>query len=210
MSADLAELAERLSIERLLQDWGLWRDTGRWDRLRATYAPGATMKTTWFSGAAGEFVDASMRAAARPAVVLHVMGPSHVEIQRDRALAETRVTLLVRDLLDGTSVDVTCHGRFIDRLIKLGDRWAILSREPIYEKDFIMPTRAGTPIHFDEAVLQALPAGYRHLAYLQSRGGARIQLDIPAHNSPEQERLYQQGQAWLEGAVVQPSREEKS
>lgn len=189
-----------LAIERLLRDWGLWRDTCRWDELRAAYAPHAHMKTTWFSGLADDFIEASRAAASRPAIVLHAMGPSTIEVRGDRAVAETRVTLLVRDTLDGVEVDVTCYGRFVDCLVKLSDRWAILSRVPIYEKDCIAPVRPGAVLMIDEPALASLPSGYRHLAYLQSRGGARIQLDIPQHNSEEQRKTYAQAQSWLRGS----------
>lgn len=187
------------AIERLLRNWGLWRDTCRWDRLRQTYAPYAQMKTTWFSGTAVDFIEASVRAATRPATVLHVMGPSTIEVCGERAIAETRVMLLLRDRLEGEEVDVTCYGRFVDRLTKQSARWLILSRAPIYEKDCLVPVRPGAALVIDEAVLADLPQGYRHLAYLQTLAGAQIQRDIPGHNSEEQQQMYADAQAWLSG-----------
>jgi hypothetical protein len=186
-----------LAIERLIRNWGLWRDTCRWDALRETYAPGAQMKTTWFSGPASDFVEASIRASAGPAMVLHAFGASTVELAGDRAAAETRVTLMLRDRLDGEEVDVTCHGRFLDRLVCSDGCWRILARAPIYEKDVLAPVRPGAPLSMDADVLASFPAGYRHLAYLQSRAGAQIQRDIPGHNSAAQRQMYADAQAWL-------------
>ncbi len=196
---------DELAIERLQRNWGLWRDTRRWEELRGTFAPNARIKTTWFDGAAADFVAASIRSAEKPVLVLHSIGASTVSIQGRRALAETRVTLLLRDRLEGAEVDVVCHGRFIDRLVKQDDeRWAILERLPIYEKDSLTPTRPGTPLQLDEAALARFPVGYRHLAYLQSRAGATIVMDIPAHNSEEQRQLYAMAEAWL--AAPEPAR----
>ncbi|MDQ6680341.1 MAG: nuclear transport factor 2 family protein [Pseudomonadota bacterium] len=186
------------AIARLLRDWGLWRDTARWEELRQSFAPNARMKTTWFDGTAEDFVDASMRASATGAQVLHAMGPSTIHIRADRAIAETRVTLLLRDQLDGVEIDVTCYGRFIDLLVKRSGRWALLTRTPIYEKDCLVPSRPGRAPQLDESALAKYPSGYRHLAYLQSRRGATVQMDIPAHNSDQQRQLYQASWAWLE------------
>ena len=188
---------DELAIERLLRNWGLWRDTQRWDELRGAFAPNARITTTWFNGAAADFVEASMRSAAKPALVLHSMGPSTVTVRGHRAIAETRVALLLRDRLDGVEVDVTCHGRFVDRLVKQNDRWMILERLPIYEKDALVPTRPGAIVPLDEAALARFPAGYRHLAYLQSRAGATIVMDIPGHNSEAQREVVAAAQAWL-------------
>lgn len=191
---------DEAAIARLLRDWGLWRDTARWEELRQSFAPNARMKTTWFDGTAEDFVDASMRASAKGAQVLHAMGPSTIGIRAERAIAETRVTLLLRDQLDGVEVDVTCYGRFVDRMIKQSGRWALLTRTPIYEKDCLVPSRPGRAPHLDESALANYPSGYRHLAYLQSRGGATVQMDIPAHNSDQQRQLYEAGRAWLEAS----------
>ena len=54
MSAEA--LADRLAIREAIGNWALWRDTGRWERLRSLYAAEAVMHTTWFVGAADEFV----------------------------------------------------------------------------------------------------------------------------------------------------------
>ena len=143
-AAPLPSTDDVTSIARLLGNWGLWRDTGRWDELRDAYAPQARMKTTWFSGLAVDFIEACMAAASKEAVVLHAMGPSTIEVCGDRAVAETRVTLLVCDTLEAEEVDVTCYARFVDHLIRRDNGWAILSRAPIYEKDCIAAVRPGS------------------------------------------------------------------
>ncbi|MEO5771675.1 MAG: nuclear transport factor 2 family protein [Burkholderiaceae bacterium] len=195
-----SNLLDEIAIARLLADWGLWRDTGRWERLRAAYTPDATMKTTWFDGPASEFVDASVRAFGKPTTVQHFIGPSTVEVNGDRAVAETRVILMLRDTLEGEVVDVTCYGRFVDRMVRQDGRWLIQGRLAIYEKDRMVALDPAKPLAIDRAILDCFPSGYRHLAYLQSLGGARIVTDIPAHNSDAQRVLYADAAAWLQAA----------
>ena len=194
-------LKDEIAISRLLKNWGLWRDTGQWARLRSAYASDATMKTTWFDGSAKDFVEASERLAGKGALVQHFIGPSTIEVCKLRAIAETRAILLVRDAINEVPVDVTCYGRFVDRLVKQQGRWLIQARVPIYEKDCIAPVQPGAVPHFNTDVLAAFPMGYRHLAYLQARAGATIVTDIPEHNSDAQRALYVRASQWLIAAT---------
>ena len=194
---------DRLAITQLLQDWALWRDTGRWDALRACYTPDARMRTTWYDGPAAGFVDASERGFGKGPQVFHAVGSSTVRLHHHRAIAETRLTIFLRDRLNGVALDVTCHGRVVDRLRYHEGGWRIESRLPIYDKDLVAPVEPGAALSFDKGLLARLPAAYRHLAYLQLQGGARIVDTIPAPNSPEQQAMYCEAESWLAGAPVE-------
>lgn len=198
MKSMVEEVAfDEQAIKRLLDAWGLWRDTGRFDALRACYAPGATMVTTWFDGTASDFVDASIKSSASATLTQHFIGPSTIEVHEARAVAETRLILMGRTKLEDVDVDVTCYGRFFDRLVRTGDGWRILSRMPIYEKDTLAAVEPGLAVPLDAARLKTYPAAFRHLAYLQASSGATITPRIPPHNSPLQRALYAEAQAWL-------------
>src|SRR2546429_5402075 len=107
------ELSDRAAIVAAVVHRALWRDTGRWDELRALYTVDAIQHTTWFVGPAREFID---RIAARPlGGSQHFVGACAVELNGDRAIAETRLMLLVRGALQQTEVDVTCYTRSYDR-----------------------------------------------------------------------------------------------
>lgn len=192
--------SEEQAIKRLLDAWGLWRDTCRFAELRACYAPGATMLTTWFDGLASDFVDASIRASASATLVQHFIGASTIEIDASRAIAETRLMILIRSELAGVAVDVTCYGRFYDQLVCTESDWQILSRTPIYEKDSLAAVDPGRTVELDQARLKTYPAAFRHLAYVQATGGATITTRIPPHNSDAQRELYAAGQRWLRTA----------
>jgi hypothetical protein len=93
-------------IREAVESWALWRDTGRWRELRALYTADALVHTTWFVGAASEFVDRCMEAAKRGSRSQHFIGAVCVELAGERAIAESRAMLLVRAALHGVEVDV--------------------------------------------------------------------------------------------------------
>ena len=188
-SDPVLDLMDRAAITRAVNDWGLWRDTGRWDRLRAAYAPGATMHTTWFAGPADEFVDRSIEAARKGARAQHFIGAATIDINGDRAIVETRMILLVRGNVGEAAVDVTCFGRFYDRFVRCEDAWRIARRVPIYEKDRMDPVDPTRPIQLDHAALARFAEGYRHLAYVQSLAGAALTPRLPTPDTEAEARL---------------------
>ena len=196
----LAELLDRAAITRVVNDWGLFRDTGRWDQLRACFTADATMHTTWFVGGAEEFVRRSIEAAARGARAQHFIGASSMTLAGDRAVAETRMILMVRAKIGDAPVDVTCYGRFHDRFLRTEDGWQIHIRVPVYEKDRLDPLEPGRAVALDAAKLAGYAEGYRHLAYVQSLGGAVLSPGLPTPNSPEETELARAGEDWLKAA----------
>lgn len=195
----LAELLDRAAITRVVQDWGLHRDAGCWDELLSHYTPDASMTTTWFVGSASEFVRRSREAAAAGAQAQHFIGAASIELAGDRAVAQTRMQLLLRAPVHGVVVDVVCHGRFHDLFARTEGQWRIRQRVPIYEKDRLDPVLPGQPLALDPARLAALPAGCRHLAYVQTAGGSQLTPDLPCPGNAALARLTAQGAAWLAG-----------
>lgn len=197
------QLLDQFQIAQLAQNWGNWRDTGKWEQLRDCYTPDATMVTSWYKGPATGFLDASEQGRARQPKDrggLHVIGGTTSEVNGNRATAETRITLLLRSVLHGKLVDITVYGRFIDCLLKTRDRWRIQAREPVYDKDSLRPVDPGDTLDLDATELSKYPAGFRHLAYVQASDGLTVTLSIPDPYSKEEQAIYARGKAWLEGA----------
>ena len=169
-----SDVIEREEIRRVIAEWALCRDTGRWEKLRSLYAPGATMQTTWFDGGAEEFVDRSTKGFGRTAKAQHFVGASVIDLGEVRAIAETRIVLLLRTTVGPTQVDVTCHGRFFDFFEKHGAKWCICKRLPIYEKDRIDPVDPLQRLDIDHQRLSRFAEGYRHVAYVQSLAGRTL------------------------------------
>jgi len=192
-------LFDREAISRVVLQWGLYRDGGRWDCLRALYAPDALMCTTWFRGSAEEFVRLSIVAAAKGAHVQHFVGTPSISLNGDRAIAETRMTILVRAMVADTEVDVTCFGSFHDWLVRLDAEWRILKRVPVYEKDRIDAVDPKRDIRLDPVALSRFAEGYRHLAYVQSLIGENLPRGLPTHGSEEEKALHAESIACLSG-----------
>jgi hypothetical protein len=195
----LRDLLDRAAITRVVNDWALFRDTWRWDQLRGLYTHDATMHTTWFAGLASEFVDRSIESATRGSRSQHFIGAASIEINGDRAIAETRMILMLRAAVEDVAVDVTCYGRFFDRLVRDGQNWRIKARIPVYEKDRIDSVEPGRAVPIDPVKLGMFAEGYRHVAYVQSLAGATLTPGLPTARSEAEARLLAEGAAWLAG-----------
>ena len=196
-SSTPAEWLDRAAITKVVQDWGLARDAGRWDLLRDCYTSDAVMHTTWLVGTAAEFVERSIAAMRAGARIQHFIGAATIALSGDKAVAETRAMILVRGNLDGVEVDATCYGRFHDRFVKRDGAWRILKRVPVYEKDRLDPVDPAATLNLDRQALATYPDGCRHLVYLQSRNGATIAPDIAVPGSASLARLEAESAAWL-------------
>ncbi len=191
---------DRLAIRRVVENWVLWRDSGDWARFATVWHDDGWMTATWFQGAARDFIAASREAFERGVNILHVLGGSTCDIEGRRAIAQTRMTIHQRASLDGIPVDVACIGRFYDFFEQRGGRWAIVRRQPIYEKDCLAAVDPSARLTLDAALLARFPEGYRYLAYLQSRNGFAVKGGLPGLRGEAVETLYAEGRAWLAGA----------
>jgi len=192
-------LLERTRIREVIENWVLWRDSGDWERFRTVWHPEARMMATWFQGSAERFIEVSREGWNKGVSILHFLGGSSIDVVGTRAIAQTKMTISQRAEVDGVACDVLCTGRFYDFFEKRDERWAIVLRQPIYEKDRIDPIDPGTALKLDAALLVEFPAGYRHLAYAQTRIGFTIKRDMPMLKGAEVERLYADGASWLAG-----------
>jgi hypothetical protein len=190
---------DREQIRRLIEDWVIWRDAGDWDRFLTVWHPEGRMMATWFQGTAAEFVDVSRAGFERGVRILHVLGGTSVDVEGDRAIAQTRMAIHQRADVEGVSCDVVCTGRFYDFFERRDSRWGLVLRQPIYEKDRLDPVDPAAHIDLDHELLQRFPEGYRHLAYLQTRIGYVVKPDMPGAAGPELDALYRRGAAWLGG-----------
>lgn len=188
---------DQLAIAVLMQRWALARDTGNWDALRTTAHPGAEMTTTWFEGSFDAFVESCRASWTGRSRSQHFLGGTVAEIAGERALAQTRMSINVRSRLDGIEVDAVCLGRFYDRVEKRDGAWRIVKRSVIYEKDRIDPVDPGVRISLDPELLGRFPEGYRHLGYLQTRNGAKVNANLPTASGEALELLLREAKAWL-------------
>ncbi len=193
-------MQDELEIRRLIENWVVWRDSGDWTRLRSVWHEDGAMQATWFYGTADEFVAGSRGAWDRGVEVLHTLNGTSIDVVGGRAVAQTKMEIHQRAPVEGVLCDCVCMGRFYDLFEKRAGKWGLVLRQPIYEKDRLDPVNPSEKVTLDRDKLMALPAGYRHLAYLQQKIGMNVKLDLPGTKGPEVEALYAQGRDWLAGA----------
>lgn len=196
-------LHQELLIRRMVERWAVWRDAGDWERFATVWHPDGVMMATWFQGPFAEFIRVTKEGWAKGVSILHFLGGSAIEVAGERAIAQTKMTISQRGPVDGVVCDVVCTGRFHDFVVKHDGEWKLLHRQPIYEKDRIDPVDPAAVLALDAEALMAFPEGYRHLAYIQTRIGYRVKLDMPMLKGAAVEDLYRRGAAWLAGGTLE-------
>lgn len=197
------ELQDELLIRRLIERWAVWRDAGDWERFASCWHPDGVMMATWFQGPYTEFIRVTREGWERGVSILHFLGGSAVEPVGDRAIAQTKMTISQRGPVEGVLCDVVCTGRFYDFVQRHQGEWKLLHRQPIYEKDRIDPVDPTQAPRLDAERLQRMPAGYRHLAYIQTGIGYTVKMDMPMLQGPQVQALYERGRRWLQGGPLE-------
>ncbi|MGP8123593.1 MAG: nuclear transport factor 2 family protein [Xanthobacteraceae bacterium] len=198
-----SNFADRIAIRELIENWAVWRDAGDWDRFATVWHDDGWMSATWFQGSATDFIAVTREGWDKGVSILHFLGGMSIDLAGARAIAQTKMTISQRGQAHGVDCDVVCTGRFFDFLEKRKDRWGLVRRQPIYEKDRIDPVSPSATLKLGDAKLAQFPQGYRHLAYIQEEIGYRVKRDMPGLRGAEVEALYGQGRDWLAG---QPAR----
>ena len=195
--ADTTLDSDRRAIREVVDNWVIWRDSADWERFATVWHDDGWMSATWFQGPARDFIAASREAFERGVNILHTLGGWTCDLSGTRAISQTRMTIHQRAPLDGVLVDVACLGRFYDFFETRAGRWAIVRRQPIYEKDRLDPVDPSAQVTLDPAMLAQFPEGYRHLAYVQAKNGFTVRRDLPGLRGAAVEQLYAEGRAWL-------------
>jgi len=193
---------DRQRIRELVENWVVWRDAGDWEAFATVWHEDGFMMATWFQGPAREFIRVSREGFERGVSILHFLGGHTAEVAGDRAIAQTKMTISQRADVHGVPCDVVCTGRFYDFLERRDGRWGIVLRQPIYEKDRLDPIEPSATVTLDPELLGRFPAGYRHLAYVQSGLGYKVKPDMPGLVGEQVQRLYRRGAGWLAGEAL--------
>jgi hypothetical protein len=192
-------VSDELEIRRVVEQWVLWRDAGDWERFATVWHDDGFMMATWFQGSGADFIRVSREGFERGVSILHFLGGGDVEIAGDRAIAQTKMTISQRAEVHGVVCDILCTGRFYDFFERRDGRWAIVLRQPIYEKDRLDPVAPDASLSLDPELLGRFPTGYRHLAYAQAQIGYDVKQDMPGLTGPQVDYLYERGARWLAG-----------
>ena len=198
---------DELQIRQMVERWAVWRDAGDWQRFATVWHPEGVMMATWFQGPFADFIRVTQEGWAKGVSILHFLGGSAIEVAGDRAIAQTKMTISQRGMVEGEAgpvlCDVVCTGRFYDFVTRHEGRWKLLHRQPIYEKDRIDPVDPSAQLQLDSKALSTFPEGYRHLAYIQTRIGYTVKMDMPMLKGDGVQALYARGQRWLAGGALE-------
>ena len=197
------DMMQQMRIRQLVESWAVWRDAGDWARFRTVWHPDGVMMATWFQGPYEEFIRVTIEGWNKGVSILHFLGGSSIDVAGTRAIAQTKMTISQRGLVDGVLCDVLCTGRFYDFFEERGGVWGLVHRQPIYEKDRVDPIDPAATLKLDQAVLAGFPEGYRHLAYIQTRIGYTVKMDMPMLKGPVVQDLYRRGADWLAGKPLE-------
>jgi hypothetical protein len=199
---DEFDFAAASAIRKVVEDWVILRDSGRWDEFARVWHDDGWMTATWFQGPYAEFIAVSRAGFSHGVNIAHFLGGFSCEVAGSRAIAQTKMKIEQRAVVDGTEVDVTCSGRFYDFLDLRSGRWGIVRRQPIYEKDRLDVVDPSASLELDRSRLASFPVGYRHLGYVQEAAGQRVLRGLPGLRGPEVELLYREGAGWLAGSAT--------
>ena len=202
-AAAMSSSEDRREIRELLENWVVWRDAGDWQRFKTVWHADGIMMATWFQGSFEDFIRVSKEGWDKGVSILHFLGGISIELDGQRAIAQSKMTISQRSKIEGELADVVCTGRFYDFLERRNGRWGIVLRQPIYEKDSIVPVDPAAHMVLDKTLLERFPVGYRHLAYLQTQIGYKVKTDMPGLKGEKVEALYALGAAWLKGARIE-------
>ena len=198
-NATSREHHEKQAIAELVRMERFWRDRGEWDRLAACYTEDSRVKTTWFEGTGKQFAEASREMAERGRLSTHLITPTHIRLNGDRALSESLMEIHNRSALEGVEVDTIMYGRFFSRVRRTAGGWKLASFDGIYHKDVIAPVNPGESVPIDWAELRSFRPSYRIWAYMISRRGYRVTQDELGDDRPELlHDFYRRAERWLD------------
>lgn len=197
-----AQLVDKLLITELAQTERKARDDKQWQLLEDSYHPDARIFLSWFDGSPAEFVAASRRMADRAGGhAIHELGPTLVQLDGDRALADTSCAILMRRVFEGVECDLTGYCRHRSRVERRAGEWRLSSFVGIYAKNTLVPVVPGTAPKLDEARLAGYRSSYDFQCYHREQEGNTPFANRPGLDRPDLvEALEEVDRAWLAGA----------
>jgi hypothetical protein len=203
LADNATSLADKIACAELIQNWGVYRDQGKWKELRSTFTPDGYISVSWFRGPFEQFVERCRASfgAGHSWSRHHLFAPV-VKLVGDRAVAETSVIIRVRQPFNGIAVDLTSCSRFLDRIERHAEGWLIAERAAIYERDRLDPVEPSAA--FDELFKAAntaqYPEQYRYMAFrLAHAEGRSLAPVIYRDGGTETADLHARFSAWLAG-----------
>ena len=191
------EFYERLILREIIENWAIWRDTANWKEFRSLWHDDGVMSATMFQGPVNDFIKQAQESHEKGIRAQHVLGGSSINVVHNRATAQTRATIGQRAKIHKVICDVICTIQFVDLFEKRDEKWGLVFRQGVYEKDRLDPVDTSKTVILDKNILAKFPEGYCHLAYLQTNAGLDVKTDMPGSSGPEFEALIYKMKNWI-------------
>jgi hypothetical protein len=177
--------------------WGLYRDQRRWPELLATFHPDGEIAVSWFRGPFAAFVEHCKRGGPSK----HLIMAPLVEVNGARATAETAITIIVRQAIEGLAVDMTSRARFLDRLERRSGGWKVVERAAVYEQDRLDPVvpSEGFERMMRDADVAKYPEPYRYMALRLASAGRPLAEPVHHDGAAHTQALVDRYREWLVG-----------
>lgn len=191
-------------ISQLLLSWAHYRDHKMWDELESTFVSDGTIHLTWYIGPIKGFVEGSRAMAKAPVQTMHVMQPSIVQVNGDRAIATTPAAIMARSEVTEPGIDLTSHALFFDFLVRDNGAWKISRRYCVYQKDRLDTLKPSLSFWFKSLWMKTreYEPAYKYLSYMLATTGRKVQPGQYVDNTEAANTLYQEGADWLAESPV--------
>jgi ketosteroid isomerase-like protein len=142
---DLGTWADKAAITEVIHRFARGLDRADEDLLREVFHPGATDDHGVFAGSAEDFVAWVLPVMRAMASSHHLIGNVLIEVEGDRAFAESYFRAHQRLARDGAVHTTLTTGRYLDRLTRIDGTWAIVHRRTIFDANTALPPEADRP-----------------------------------------------------------------
>src|SRR5215469_16944317 len=127
-------MTSKQQIREMVERWVVWRDAGDWDRFAEVWHSDGYMTATWFQGSFRDFIAVSRKGFEAGVRILHFLGGTAIDVQGDRAIAQTKMTINQRAVDHDVEVDVRCTGRFYDFFEHRDYKWPSFAARPFSDR----------------------------------------------------------------------------
>lgn len=174
------------------------RDMGFWNRMRDCFHEDAEVSISWFHGNGHDFVAGSKDMAARGMLAKHRLGPVHVTLHGERALATLSGIIDIPTQIEGKEFTLSAHCLMLYRVSKKQGVWRLSSFEVIYRRDEFVPAILGQTATLPADLLAGYRASYRNLCYSLHLKGYTPNQDLAGEDKPETvSAILQKVYGWL-------------
>ncbi len=198
-TAPTKSVFDQETIAQLIQRERAARDAASWDEMASYHHPDSAIDVAWFRGSGKDFVEATKKNWRTDAINFHEMGVAVVDVQGDRAIAETACTLHGFFNLRGVSVTSTGYVRLLWRAQKHKGVWLVAGLRSLYIRDFLQPCNGSDRLDLNEAELAQYRPSYRYLTHTLKVLGRDPRNDLPGTDRPDSIAVLREAeQAWLQ------------